>query len=445
MEWSRLIGGSGQDTYQDGLQNSDGTFTLCGSTSSFGEGYDDVLVSKLSEEGDLIWSKTYGGEESDSSSGIISCSSGGYLICGNSETFTEGDLNMYLVRIDTDGNLIWSNSFGGIDWESSSDVVEKPNGDFILVGRTFSYAFGGSDAYVLQIDSNGDISSSLSFGQSENENIRDIDLLSDNSFICAGLIQVNDKYEILICKFDSNFIPIWQKSIAEPSADLTAFNVEETSDGLLISASKHDDNSVDKGVLIAISENGEYMWAKEGSEIDDNDQSMTKMASSNQGETFLAGPASVDSETQFRLTKFDSDGYSSCFEDNITISISDVTFIAGSGGDQFSGGEMNTASLTVTYPGVNTNTHCFELGTQDIHTDIEISIYPNPSLGSITIDCGDVIEQIKVYSSKAVLLSTQELNASGSISQNMHFPPGIYYLKIKLENGDSVHRMVVVY
>jgi hypothetical protein len=105
----------------------------------------------------LQWSKTYGGAEDEYAFEILVCNDG-YLIAGHTKSYGQGNdqYDVYLVRIDTDGNVIWTKTYGGSQDEMVSSCRQTHDGGYILAGVTQSWGLGGSDGYILKVDSDGD-------------------------------------------------------------------------------------------------------------------------------------------------------------------------------------------------------------------------------------------------------------------------------------------------
>ncbi len=110
--WSRTFGGERADECLSIIQTEDGGYALAGYTNSFGSGYRDMWLVKTNADGDSLWSQTYGGEGMDICNSIIQTEDGGYALAGL--TVTSGIYaDMWLVKTDEDGDSLWSRTFGG--------------------------------------------------------------------------------------------------------------------------------------------------------------------------------------------------------------------------------------------------------------------------------------------------------------------------------------------
>lgn len=99
MEWNKTFGGTGIDDAVSLVKTSDGGYVLAGCTSSWGAGSNDVWVVKTDSFGNLVWSQTYGGAGADYAYSIIQASDGGYALVGNTASFGMGSTDCYFVKI----------------------------------------------------------------------------------------------------------------------------------------------------------------------------------------------------------------------------------------------------------------------------------------------------------------------------------------------------------
>ena len=101
------------------------------------------------------WEKTYGGPKRDEGRCIQQTSDGGFIIIGNTSSFGSGESDVYLVRIDNNGEKKWAKTFGGIKYDWAGSVQQTNDGGFILAGATHSFGAGMEDVYLIRTDGNG--------------------------------------------------------------------------------------------------------------------------------------------------------------------------------------------------------------------------------------------------------------------------------------------------
>jgi hypothetical protein len=157
--WAKTYGGTSDDLFYNFLQTSDGGYILAGSTSSFGAGGSDVFLIKTDANGNIIWAKTYGGTSSDGAFSVQQTSDGGYILAGYTSSFGAGGFDVFLIKTDANGNIIWAKTYGGTGGENATSVLQTSDGGYILAGETNSFGAGGGDAFLIKTDENGDIGS----------------------------------------------------------------------------------------------------------------------------------------------------------------------------------------------------------------------------------------------------------------------------------------------
>jgi len=170
VQWRRYHGGTSNDRSYDAVEANDGGFVITGTTESTdvdvtsNQGEYDVWVLKLNAEGTLQWAKTYGGSGIDGSNGILKTDDGNYLLVGN--TFSNngavslnyGASDVWVLSINDQGNLLWEKTYGGSEFDLGRGITAGPDNTAFIVGNSKSkdnYVLqnqGENDAWVFQID-----------------------------------------------------------------------------------------------------------------------------------------------------------------------------------------------------------------------------------------------------------------------------------------------------
>jgi hypothetical protein len=149
---ARIIGGSDIDISRTILQTSDGGYLIIGTSSSndgnfagLNNGNRDIYALKLNSFGNILWLRTYGGSNSDWAIDAIEDSAGNFIITGNSRSndgifpgLNRGENDIFLVKIAPNGDLIWARTYGGSDEDYGYAVTEGPAGGYIITGATRS-------------------------------------------------------------------------------------------------------------------------------------------------------------------------------------------------------------------------------------------------------------------------------------------------------------------
>jgi len=158
--WSETIGGTSDDEGFDIIQTSTGEYIVTGATKSFGAGQVDIFLMKLSSIGNIIWAKTYGGTGDDYANQVKKTNDGGFVIAGYTESFGNGG-DVLLIKTDSTGNILWSKTYGSSNEEGQggTDVglsLAKTNNDgYFVTSFTTNTDFTFANSYVIRTDSIG--------------------------------------------------------------------------------------------------------------------------------------------------------------------------------------------------------------------------------------------------------------------------------------------------
>jgi hypothetical protein len=153
-QWNKTFGGL-KDDYghtKDCYQTSDGGFVTGGFSSSFGAGGFDVWIVKIDSIGDMVWNKAYGGKKNDVCWGIKSTDDAGYVFVStmNYNGFSGDKDDINLVKIDRNGNIVWIQEFAGPDRQIGASVDKTDDGGFIVCGCTGMFHNTKSDGLVVK-------------------------------------------------------------------------------------------------------------------------------------------------------------------------------------------------------------------------------------------------------------------------------------------------------
>jgi hypothetical protein len=154
--WTKTYGGPFDDNLISFQHTIDGGYILAGSTSSFGNGNGDAWLIKTNAVGDTIWTKTYGGTESDGIYSICQTIDGGYIMTGATRSYGAGWYDLWLIRTNSIGDTIWTKTFGGTSGDYGYSVQQTSDGGYIVAGRAvFSSPSGSPDLWLIKTDAFG--------------------------------------------------------------------------------------------------------------------------------------------------------------------------------------------------------------------------------------------------------------------------------------------------
>jgi len=215
-------------------QTSDGGYVVAGYTWSYSLEAWDVWILKLDANGAIQWQKIYGGQKDDQATSIQQTSDGGYVVAGETKSYGAGNWDVWVLKLDGNGNIQWQKTYGGTNWDSTSadPIQQTSDGGYIVSGRTASFGAGGYDVWVLKLDQNGAIQWQKTYGGPADELARAVRQTSDGGYVVAGYTKSYGagNWDVWILKLDGNGIPQWQKTYGGTNEDVT-YSIWETTDG----------------------------------------------------------------------------------------------------------------------------------------------------------------------------------------------------------------------
>lgn len=256
--WSKPWGGTGYDGLHAVIEASDGGYLLVGFTESFGAGGKDVYLIKTDSDGNQVWTKTYGGSLQDV--GYAGCvTSGGYVICGYIDgpfDWTKGDL--WILKIDESGDTLWTRRYGGVGEDYCISVRSLSSG-YIMSG--VNSASGGKDAWLVSIDDAGDTLWTSSFGDAGEDVAYGVNLSHDGGYVITGYVDGTGAWtpgNLWIIKTDSDGNEEWRKTYSAGPENF-GFEIHPTTDGGYVIGGLKGTNSGDLWIL-KIDDLGDTIW-----------------------------------------------------------------------------------------------------------------------------------------------------------------------------------------
>ncbi len=208
-EWNWLGNGlnSDMDIGADIIQTTDGGYIACGFTAP---SLMDAYVVRLDANGNLLWAQSYGGNMDDAAFSITPTEDNCYVIAGLTNSFGEGQQDFYLFKIDDNGNELWSKTYGGDAEDEAYSVKQTPDGGFIITGETYSFDAQWRDIYVVKTDPEGNMLWDKLIGGQDIETGWDIEVLNDGNYIIAGMTKSFgagdiDYYLVKLASYVSSF------------------------------------------------------------------------------------------------------------------------------------------------------------------------------------------------------------------------------------------------
>ena len=261
--WQKTFGGLGEDGAQSIKETTNGNYVVAGWSSSNGDTLGDhdfdYWVVKLDTAGNVKWQKLYGGSGDDTPYSIATTNDGGYVVAGYSQS-NDGDVtghhgalnanDYWVIKIDSLGVLQWQKSIGGSARDNANDVIQTNDKGYMVAGFAnsnngdVSSNYGGTDYWLVKLDSVGNIKWQKNYGGTSNDQATAIRQLANGNYILAGVSYSNDKDvtgnhggvgDYWVVYLSGNGIIQWQKALGGSNSDY-ANDIQLTKDGGFVAA-----------------------------------------------------------------------------------------------------------------------------------------------------------------------------------------------------------------
>lgn len=208
--WNQYYGGTNNDRAYDVVETADGGFLMVGNSESDDfditdpKGSYDFWAVRINAQGTMLWQKNYGGSGIEIAYGIHKTTGGNYYIIGDSRssdgqiTHPRGNADIWLIKISDSGNLLWQKNFGGSQFDTSRTLLEKNDNSLVIIGSSRSsdgdlnHNYGESDFWLVIADASGSITFEKNYGGSQLDFAYTGLISSEGNILMAGSSQSND-------------------------------------------------------------------------------------------------------------------------------------------------------------------------------------------------------------------------------------------------------------
>ena len=183
--WNKTYEEMQDSAFRTILVTTTGDYVIAGYGDSTGNGNYDSLLTKTDYNGTVIWNETFGGLESDKAYALVGATNG-YIIVGETHSNQEADADAFVTKTDLEGRLVWNETYGGADFDVANAITPTGNGEYLVVGFTFSYGNGQRDFWFFEIDDSGNLVWSRTCGREGFEEAYAAVKIGDDEFVIGG-------------------------------------------------------------------------------------------------------------------------------------------------------------------------------------------------------------------------------------------------------------------
>ena len=451
-------GGNGYDVGYDLKQTLDNGYIITGSTSSFGKGNTDLYLLKLDSMGQKQFETSFGGYSNEIGKSVVQLSDSSYVMVGYTSSTGVGGYDIFLVKADKTGNVLWQKTFGGSDWDFAYSLDTTSDGGFIIAGTSYSFGYGNADGYIIKTDGNGNLIWTRSYGGKYDDEFKSVIQTIDGNYALTGYTKsYNDSLgDSWVFKIDINGDSLWSKYYGGNKEDFSNQIIElNTGDYVIAGATASFGSGLLDAYGLKINSSGNIVSTLvKGTPTFGEIYTAVAISQSNAGnklcfsqkEDFFGFGLQIKLfEVDFDLNYFAASDHGSVNLDETykLIPTRDKGYAAIGYTNGFSSilTDCYFIKIDSTIIGGPHLVSIKEIG----HKNIEFNIFPNPSQDYLNIQFNDEIDEKLI---KLCSLTGEELNLNGKIfilSKNKvkintsDFSEGIYFLKY-----DRATRKVII-
>jgi Tol biopolymer transport system component len=234
--WEKEYGGEDDAYFTSIIQAGEDEYVLLGEiAASYVRDETDVYLVKVDGQGNEIWPRTYGGRGMDLGKMVRQTADGGYIVIGDQAdehpTANVYESRIYLIKTDAEGNLVWSRTYGDEILYLGWGVAQTPDGGYVLTGWE-AKAIDDRDVILIKTDESGEVEWSRTWDFGERDGGFDLILTSDGYIVIACIQSMGSGGpSAVLLKVDLDGNEIWNKLIGEEGVGNTFWHIVEDSDG----------------------------------------------------------------------------------------------------------------------------------------------------------------------------------------------------------------------
>jgi hypothetical protein len=391
------------------LQLSDESYVLVGSDRKSTTNNDrDVLLLKLDQLGNISWSKHFGSEYHEFGRDVQQTIDNGFIIVGSSANNSSDDSDVYLIKTDSIGNLIWEHLYDIFEYDEGLSVKQTKDSGFIITGESRISNGPNTNHHLLIIKTNilGEIEWQKVFSN-DYEGGKSIIQANDNGYIICGYTRVeNDDWSnILVMKVDENGDSLWSKNYGGPLKEFGTSIKQLKNNDLIISGYRADTNNINNAdsYFVKTNSNGDTLWTRSFNGLGYNiSKSVAISKDSNYLFTGYGEVKELNNNNVYLLKMTENGdalwkriygGLKSEYGMSVQSTIDNGIIICGIAFDYDT---IQPCGKGVYVIKTDDMGNVIYLANNE-NSDLEFSVFPNPSNGQFHVDSKEPIIRVEIY------------------------------------------------
>ena len=237
--WTWLYNGEAEDEFITALPLPDGCLAA-GHTMSIGAGGSDQWLVRFNDVGDTLWTRNWGGWNTEQTNFLMPTNDGGSLLIGSTTSFSPLGQQVTLWRNNDQGDSLWLRVYGDDEPQEATDIVAVPDGGWLLsCVAYFHFGYSVDDIWLLRVDENGNEIWSKYYGSPNNEVIAKIMPLADGGWLLAGTAHPNGPQDpdFYLLRVDANGDSLWGRTYGTLASEWDLSAIVTPDSGCLLAGS----------------------------------------------------------------------------------------------------------------------------------------------------------------------------------------------------------------
>jgi hypothetical protein len=264
IQWNQTYSGVGQSISETLIQTSDEGFAFAGYTYSMSEGAGGLYtwLAKTDYNGNLQWNQTFGQLGTAIAYSIIQTNDHGYAITGGYNT-PSGGVEAYVIKTDSAGNLVWNTTYGNAGYDQLNTIIQESDGSYVLAGSTSSSSTGTSSLWLLKLDSSGNLQWNQTYAGLNSEILSNMVKTLDGGYALVGWSPVSgsSNVDFLLVKTDSSGAKQWSKTYSGLNVSQALSGIQTADQGYALAGVTNSSNTAfAKAWLVKTDSLGNAQW-----------------------------------------------------------------------------------------------------------------------------------------------------------------------------------------
>jgi hypothetical protein len=255
--WTKTYGDDAENVGRSVQQTNDGGYFITGTTYIEGSGIGWVNLIRTDSIGDVLWTATYDDDDEDFGQSGQQTNDGGFIVTGSTEKLYNNMWDVLLMKISANGDIDWVKNYGDDNYEETGGCVQQTtDGGYIIAGSKKTYN-NSNDVYLIKTDINGDILWTRTYGGEYSDGGRCVQQTTDGGYIITGVYQDNNIRYVYLIKTDENGIITFTTEFPAPNPNRKLVKLVDLSGRVIINPQKnqpyidiYDDGTTQKKMKI---------------------------------------------------------------------------------------------------------------------------------------------------------------------------------------------------